>query len=92
MWKSENNSWGPILCFHQEGSGDQTQVFGLGSKCLSPLSNLANLHTFADKVKPRILEADLFSLPNSETHRVLSHEDNTSHRTLASCLEQKERV
>lgn len=50
-WKSENNSWVAVLCYHQEGSEDQTRVFGLGSKCLSPLSHLASLHIFADKAK-----------------------------------------
>lgn len=36
-WRLEDNLWEPVI-FNSVGSGDQTQVFPLGSKCLYQLS------------------------------------------------------
>jgi hypothetical protein len=40
LCNSEDNLGESILSFHLVGPRDQTQVIGLGSKCLSPLSHL----------------------------------------------------
>lgn len=42
MWRrSEGNLWESVLDFHHGSSGNRTQVFSLGSKCLYELSPLA---------------------------------------------------
>lgn len=43
MCKSEDNFPELFLCFHHVGSGVQTQVVRLGSKCLYPLGHLSGL-------------------------------------------------
>ena len=39
MWKSEDDFRESVLSFYPADPGDQTQVIGIGSKCLYPLRN-----------------------------------------------------